>query len=80
VKGGLAIPKRRGSDFEIRALGRIGNAIRLGGRKVGGFWGEQPGAGGTAHFGTVARPTDYYGFWKAKFADFFRPGTVALDA
>jgi hypothetical protein len=39
--------------------------------KIGGFWGEQPGAGGTAHSGTVARPTSYYDFCQAKFSDFF---------
>jgi len=53
--------------------------MRLAGQKVGGFWGEQPGAGGTAHFGTVARPTSYYDFWKAKFPDFFRRRRAALN-
>jgi hypothetical protein len=57
--------------MKFAPLGDFTATFRLRRRKIGGFWGEQPGAGGTAHFGTVARPTSYYDFWKAKFPDFF---------
>jgi len=54
----LAIPKT-----PVRVAMESGGLTGMGGhplwsdREIGGFWGEQPGAGGTAHFGTVARPT-----------------------
>ena len=61
------------SAVRSRVLGGWQRPVRWGGRRGGGFWGEQPGAGGTAHFGTVARPTSYYDVWNPKFEDFFSP-------
>jgi hypothetical protein len=78
---------RRNSQFQKAGGGRHSELVRsrvpgkpsLGMNESGGFWGEQPGAGGTAHFGTVARPTSYYGFWEAKFAGFFCGRRVRLN-